>query len=259
MDPWKTGSRKHHMSPTGQHLWDAYLTSKHHFLHNPLHGPHHADAALADWSIFPLSTKWHWCASWWSQQMSEWQCWLAACTIPTMLTSTTPPSISQSISYQDRLWPWNGRPKPRTFVQSIRSWARCHRDRSQGEILCPCTNLPPRQAWPCRNRNDTSSSCRLLQAHQQCPSLLMRSPMTSPSQTEKPTEKPTQNHIVQNYITYTNSKKAKWLSLLHHLHTQTTTLPNPIIKPLYWWMKTCISLPSHPLSSCNPWNARLYW
>ncbi len=158
-----------------------------------------------------------------------------------------PPSISQLTSYQDRLQPWNGQPKPRTFIQSIRSWARRHGNRSQGEILCPCMNLPPQQAWRCQNRNDISNSCWLLQAHQQRPSLLMQSPMTSLSQTEKPMEKPMQDHIIQNYITYTNNKKAKWLSLLHHLHTLTTTLHNPIIKPLYWWMKHAYL--SHPTPS----------
>jgi hypothetical protein len=34
----------------------------------------------------------------------------------------------------------------RTFIQSVRSWARRHGDRSQGEISCPRMNLPPQQA-----------------------------------------------------------------------------------------------------------------
>ncbi len=48
MDMWKTGWRKHHTSPTGQHLWDDYLTNKHHFPHDPLNGHPHVDAALED-------------------------------------------------------------------------------------------------------------------------------------------------------------------------------------------------------------------
>ena len=97
---------------------------------------------------------------------------------------------------------------------------------------------------------------------------------SSSSTTPKPTYAKSYDIPKSNWETYGETYAKPHNSKLHNLHQQQkskmtvfTTSPTHTNnhtsqshhQTTLLMNETCISLPSHPLSSCNPWNAHLYW